>query len=136
MRMLYREINASDLRGATVADVLVNVEAFFEIVDGSEVIYSESCFPVAELARELARWVSTGEPQAPDFSFSSLSFEDPGAVRIIRGQSGWAVSSIFTPELQSDPISWGELAACIDKFIASVRRDVIKLGIVPDFIDP
>lgn len=29
MRVLYRGINAIDLRGSTVADYLVNIEAFF-----------------------------------------------------------------------------------------------------------
>ncbi|MEU3901295.1 hypothetical protein [Streptomyces sp. NPDC045251] len=133
--MLYREINASDLRGSTVADYLVNIEATFEVVDGREVIYSEPFFPVAELARELARWVSLGEVRAPDFFFSSLSFEESGAVRILRSQSGWTVGSMFTPEAKTAPVSWNGLAACIDEFIATVRRDVIELGFSPDLID-
>lgn len=136
MRMLYRDINANDLRGSTVADYLVDIEAFFEVVDGREVIYSEPYFPVAELARELARWMPLGESRAPDFHFSSLSFEDPGAVMIIRGEAGWTVGSMFTPEVKSAPVPWDGLTACIADFISDVRRDVLGLGISPDFLDP
>jgi hypothetical protein len=135
MRMLYREIGASDLRGSTIADYLVNIEAFFEVVDGREVIYSEMDFPVDELARELTRWVQIGEMRAPDFSFSSLSFEEPGAITVARGQSGWRVGSIFTPDMESAPVSWSELTACIGEFVESVRKDVLALGINPGFME-
>ncbi|MFE9649904.1 hypothetical protein ACFYO0_38500 [Streptomyces sp. NPDC006365] len=134
--MLYRDFNANDLRGSTVADYLVNIEAFFEVVDGREVIYSEPCFPVAELARELARWLQLGESRAPDFHFSSLSFEDPGAVVILRGESGWTVGSMFTPEVKTAPIPWDGLVTCKGDFISDVWRDVQGLGISPDFLDP
>jgi hypothetical protein len=90
---------------------------------------------VAELARELGRWVALGEEQAPDFLFESLSFEEPGAVRILGSGSGWTVGSIFTPDVNSSPISWDEIVACVNEFVTSVRRDVLELGISPDFID-
>ncbi|MFD8540665.1 DUF7878 domain-containing protein [Streptomyces rubrogriseus] len=135
MKILYDAINANDLRGSTIADYLVNIEASIEVVDGRGVIYEEPYFPVAELARELARWVSLGEKQAPNFLFASLSFEEPGAVQILDSGSGWTVGSMFTPELKSSPVSWGEVAACIDTFVSNVRRDVLALGISPDFID-
>lgn len=134
MRMLYRDINARDLQGVTLADFLVNIEADFEVADDSEVIYSELSFPVAELARELARWISEGEPQASDFEFSSLSFENPGAVRILRRSSGWVVGSVFTPEVESSPIPWGELVTCISEFIVDVQQDLADLGINPEFV--
>lgn len=136
MRLVYRDINANDLRGATVADYLVNIEALFEVVDGRKVIYSEPYFPVAELARELARWLPLGESPAPDFYFTSLSFEDPGAVMILRGEAGWTVGTMFTPEVKSSPLPWDGLATCIGGFISDVRRDVLGLGISPDFLDP
>lgn len=131
MRMLYRDFNANDLSGSTIVDYLVNIEAFFEVVDGREVIYSEPYFPVAELARELVCWLPLGESRAPDFRFSSLSFEDPGAVMMLRRESGWTVGSMFTPEVKSSPISWSGLTACAGDFISDVRRDVLGLGISP-----
>lgn len=135
MRILYDAISASDLRGATIADYLVNIEASIEVVDGRDVIYEEPYFPVAELARELSRWVSLGEKQAPNFLFASLSFEAPGAVRILGSESGWTVGSMFTPDVKSSTVSWDEIAACINEFVTDVRQDVLELGISPDFID-
>ncbi|MEW2029579.1 hypothetical protein AB0901_03500 [Streptomyces roseifaciens] len=127
-------MSACDLQGETLSDFLVNLEADFEVIDGSEVIYSEPSFPVVELARELARWIPQGEAQASDFWFSSLSFEDAGAVRILRREAGWTVGSVFMPETQSTPISWGELLVCIEEFLASVRRDVTELGLSLDLV--
>jgi|SRR3954471_1781767 hypothetical protein len=132
MRMIYRDINVRDLQGETLADLLVNIEADFQVIDDSRVIYSESAFPVAELARELARWISLGEQQLSEFCFSSLSFEDPGSVRITPDPSGWVVRSMFTPEIESYPVSWLELVARISEFVADVKRDVAKLGIDPE----
>lgn len=39
MRLNYQNFNVDDLRGSTLADYLVNVEADFEIDKGSDVIY-------------------------------------------------------------------------------------------------
>ncbi|MCO6006447.1 hypothetical protein NE236_15790 [Actinoallomurus purpureus] len=134
MKMLYQDLNERDLKGRTLADLLVHIEADFQIIDGSEVIYSERSFPVAELARELAFWLSNNGDRKPDFHFSSLSFECPGAVKFIQTSIGWMAESMFVTGVQSSPIPWSELVVCIDEFIAAVRRDVSKLGIDPGFI--
>ncbi|WP_456302593.1 DUF7878 domain-containing protein [Streptomyces tendae] len=132
--MLYQGINARDLNGSTVADYLINIEAHFKVIDGSGTIYSESDFPVAELARELIRWVSVGESEATDFSFLSISFEEPGAVTVTRGPEGWSVGSMFTPEMKSEPVDWCALSSGIQKFVECVERDVAGMGIDPVFI--
>ncbi|GAA2289057.1 hypothetical protein GCM10010145_69200 [Streptomyces ruber] len=134
MRMKYRNFNADDLQGTTLADYLVNVEADFEIVDGGEVVYSELAFPVAELARELAHWVTPSEEGAEDFHFVSLSFEDPGAVKFVRGAEGWIVGSALTPDRESSPCSWRQLTAIIEEFVGNVRRDMEEIGIDPIFV--
>ncbi|WP_139275471.1 hypothetical protein [Mangrovactinospora gilvigrisea] len=134
--MIYSELNADDLRGCTIADYLISIEASFQVVDRSAVIYAEDCFPVAELARELGRWIASGEGAAGDFSFESLSFEDPGAVQISRAEPGWQVGSIFEPTTTSAPQSWAELEDRVGDFISNVRRDVLGLGIDPHFIGP
>ncbi|MFG3316953.1 hypothetical protein ACGF3J_02780 [Streptomyces sp. NPDC048171] len=136
MRMLYQGVNARDLRGSTVADYLVNIEAHFEVVDEGEVIYSELDFPVAELARELTLWISVGESDASDFSFSSISFEEPGAVVISRSPDGWEVGSMFTPTVKSEPIDWPTLSVSVEEFVARVQRDIAGMGIDPSFIRP
>ncbi|MQS09755.1 DUF7878 domain-containing protein [Streptomyces alkaliphilus] len=134
MRLEYREVNADDLVGSTVADYLVNIEAFFEVLDGGDTIYAEPCFPVTELARELFRWVSLEEEPTSDFYFSSLSFGEVGALTMSRELDGWVVSSIFTPEVKSSPRSWSELHSRIGEFIENVYRDVLRLGVSPDLI--
>ncbi|MEU1287898.1 hypothetical protein [Kitasatospora sp. NPDC005856] len=134
MQMSYTQISTSDLQGTTLADYLVNIEAEFTVTDAGEVIYTESCFPVAELARELLRWISPGEHQAADFLFASISFEDPGAVRIRHGLAGWTVGSMFTPDVDSAPLPWPDLVSAINEFATAVRRDLRTLGIDPAFI--
>lgn len=134
MEMRYWDINSRDLQGVTLADLLVNIEANFEVLDDCKVVYSERSFPVAELARELAHWIAKDESNATDFYFSSLSFEDSGVVRILRTSSGWAVGSVFTPGMQSTPISWLGLVAVVSDFVARVQRDVADLGFDPEFV--
>lgn len=51
-------VNADDLRGDALADLLVNGEADFRITDGCDVVYAETAFPIAELARELSCWLA------------------------------------------------------------------------------
>lgn len=134
MRLNYENFNADDLRGSTLADYLVNVEADFEIAEGSNIIYAEPAFPVAELARELIQWLSAAKQEAEDFCLASLSFEDPGAVRILYGPEGWLVGSALTPEKVSSPQSWQDLTAAIDEFIGQVRSDLGRLEVNADFV--
>ncbi|WP_049797282.1 hypothetical protein [Kribbella flavida] len=130
--MVHHDVSARDLQGQTLADYLVNIEADFEIIDGRQEVYSEPSFPVAELARELARWAAPGGSPPSPFQFSSLSFENPGAVTITPSSSGWVISSAFTPDRQSSPVSWAEVAACIHEFVDSVKVAVAQLGIDPE----
>ncbi|BAJ27802.1 MULTISPECIES: hypothetical protein [Kitasatospora] len=134
MRIDYHGINAADLRGSTIADYLVNIEADFELSDEAGVIYSEFAFPIAELARELARWIAQGEDVATDFSFSSLSFPEPGSVTITRSGSGWTAGSMFADDRTPAPVPWAVLARGIEGFVEDVRKDVAALGIDPSFI--
>lgn len=132
MQWKYENFNLADLQGTTLADYLVNVEADFEIVDGDDLIYDELAFPVAELAREISEWLSRAE--GADFNFESLSFEDPGAVRILSAPDGWIVGSALTPEKMSAPQSWRELSASINEFIWCVRRDLQRSGVDAEFV--
>jgi hypothetical protein len=133
----YSEIDLSDLRVNTLADFLVNMEADIEILDHERIIYSERSFPVVELARELAAWVAKGEEGGiADFSLSSMSFDVDGAIEITTSPSGWIIGSVFTPDLRSAPMSWGDLVEALSGFIARVRSDVHRLGFDPDKLVP
>ncbi|GAA2524082.1 DUF7878 domain-containing protein [Winogradskya humida] len=132
MEIAFRGIGAADLRGSTLADLLINVEADMEVRDGGEVLYAERLFPVAELARELKKW--KGEAFPGDFAFESLSFGQAGAVTISQESRGWVVGSVFVPGKRSGPVSWGELLVGLDEFIANVRLGVESLGFDADAI--
>lgn len=130
MIMTYSNLNSGDLRGLTVADYLISIEADFQICDGSLVVYEEPFFPVVELARSLHIWVLRGEGR--DFVLDSLSFEEPGAVTIVRGDSGWVFGSMFTPEVSSSEVGWSEVQECIVEFETRVWTDLAALGIEMD----
>jgi hypothetical protein len=132
MELIFQNLNAADLRGNTLADLLVNVEADLDVRDHGRVIYSERAFPVAELARELSRWRNSAPTPLEDFCFESLSFDEPGAVLVSREDpSGWTVGSLFSGR-RTSPVSWAELAAEIDCFVENVRNGIQSLGIDPD----
>ena len=54
MLLAYENLSAADLRGSTLADYLIAIEADFRMLDGETVIYEEPYFPVIELARALS----------------------------------------------------------------------------------
>jgi hypothetical protein len=126
----YSEIDLSELRGNTLADFLVNMEANIEVVDGDRIIYRELSFPVVELARELAAWMARedAEIDGSDFTFSSMSFDVDGAIEIKRLPSGWVIGSVFTPEVRSAPMPWEGLSNALNRFVGRVRSDVQRLG--------
>jgi hypothetical protein len=134
----YSEIDLSDLRVNTLADFLVNMEADIEVLDQDKIIYRELSFPVVELARELASWMARedAEKAVEEFSFPSISFDVDGAIEITRLPSGWVIGSVFTPEARSAPMSCGDLADALNKFVARVRSDVHRLGFDPDDLVP
>lgn len=120
------DIDDRDLRGSTLADYLIAIDADFEIREGDRIIYAEPRFPVVELARSLASWMTDGERD--DFAFESLSFEESGVVTITRTRVGWRLSSIFTPEVVSSDIYNSELDACIQEFIDRAATYLTERG--------
>lgn len=134
MRIEYTDLDFTDLRGETLADHLISVEASLFIRDGLEVVYEEPCFPVVELARSMSAWLEA-QPDA-DFVFESLSFESPGAVTLIRSSNGWVIGSRLTPHLRSSSRGWLTVERCVTDFIASVRTDLLKKRLDADKIVP
>lgn len=130
MLLAYENLSAADLRGSTLADYLIAIEADFRMLDGETVIYEEPYFPVIELARALSLWVARGCED--DFAFESMSYEEPGAVVIVRQQDGWTFGSRLTPEVASSVVLWAAIQDGIRRFIAQVRADLTRLGIDPE----
>jgi hypothetical protein len=137
MKIVLGDISATDLRGDTLADLLVNIESDIQLIDAGRVLYEERLFPVAELARELARWRTTSPSrQDPpnDFSFNSLSFDEPGAVTIRKIPAGWVVGTVLSPGTTSRPEPWSELSVELDEFIDQVGKGIRELGLNLDRI--
>jgi hypothetical protein len=127
MLLTYTELDAAELQGPTLADILVAIDADFRMLDGHRVLYQEPSFPVVELARSLLDWVSTPDP--PDYAFESMTFEEVGALTVTQSPAGWIFGSVFAPSLRSDPVAWDEVERCIRLLVDRVATDLVRLGI-------
>ncbi|MFH8405247.1 hypothetical protein ACH4FX_10785 [Streptomyces sp. NPDC018019] len=141
VRFAYQNVGAPDLRRrglqpetAPVGVLLVDIEADLVIQDGDRVVFAEKLFPVAELARALVSWLYRLDGERDDFAFDSMSYTDPGAVRIVRSAEGWQVGSVFEPDAWTAPVTWDVLVAEVKNFVGAVRRDLAAIGVRPDLI--
>lgn len=139
--LAYRNLGADDLarRGLTagsapVAVLLLDIEADLVISHDGCTVWSESSFPVAELARALALWLRLPDGERGDFTFESMAYDVSGAVRIAAADEGWQVGSVFAADVWSPPASWESLVPDLVAFIEAVRDDVAALGARPDVI--
>ncbi|TJZ57515.1 hypothetical protein FCH28_06100 [Streptomyces piniterrae] len=115
-----------------MAELLLSLEADLTISDDDHEIFSESDFPVAELAFHLSTWLNTAG-ESDDFELDSMS-ADPGLVRIVKHQDGWVVGSIFEPDSWTRPVDRQTLEAEVGNFVKSVRMGLSTIGIDPHFI--
>jgi hypothetical protein len=136
---LCRSLGAPDLsrRGliaesVPLAVLLVDIEADLVLRDGNQIVWSEERFPVAELARQLMRWLQDAD--GSDFEFDSMSYAETGAIRVVRSEGGWRVGSVFAPKAWTSPLPWDALAATVRAFVGEVRAGVMAIGIDPGFI--
>lgn len=132
MKIHYANLSADTPSGPTLAETLLSIEADPTIVDRGQEIFSETSFPVAELAYALCKWVSEADP-SEEFSFDSMS-ADPGLVNIVKRENGWSVTSAPAPGAAACPIGREALGKEIRRFSANVRTDISRLGIDPYFI--
>ncbi|MFE7107884.1 hypothetical protein ACFU98_22665 [Streptomyces sp. NPDC057575] len=132
MKIHYENLSADTPSGPTLAETLLSIEADLTIVDRGQEIFSETAFPVAELAYALCKWVSEAD-QSEEFSFDSMS-ADPGLVNIVMRENGWSVTSTSAPGAAARPIGREELGREIRRFTANVRTGISRLGIDPYFI--
>ncbi len=126
MRFEYVNISFDDLRGELLSDYLVAVDADLAITDDGREIYVEPYFPVVELARQLAGWVTSGH--RADFVFDSLSSDVAGLVTIASEAGGWVVFSALAPHVRSAPVSTADLDRCVGDFLEAVRQDLTARG--------
>ncbi|MGN8244765.1 hypothetical protein ACTHAM_001872 [Cellulomonas soli] len=127
MEMTYERLSGGDLRGRTLADLLVSLDARLRVVDGDEVVIDEPGFPVVELARDLSMWLD--DPDRGDFEFESMSYEGVGAIAIRRAAAGWEVSSSLVAGAVTKATEWATVARCCRHLIAKVEADLAALGL-------
>ncbi|MER5615069.1 hypothetical protein [Streptomyces sp. NPDC002215] len=132
MKIHFENLSADTPSGPTLAETLLSIEADLTIVDRGQEIFSETSFPVAELAYALCRWVSEAD-QGEEFSFDSMS-ADPGLVNIVKRENGWSVTSAPAPGAAACPIGREVLDREIRRFAEKVRTDISRLGVDPYFI--
>lgn len=141
VRLGYRNAGAPDvyrrgLRPERAHDgvLLVDIEADLVIRDGDRVVLAEEQFPVAELARALVGWLRRSDGERGDFVFDSMSYPEPGVVRMVESAEGWRGGSVFEPDAWTSPVTWDVLAAELGRFVAAVRGDVAEIGARPGLI--
>ncbi|WP_354697217.1 hypothetical protein DSM112329_02844 [Paraconexibacter sp. AEG42_29] len=122
MLLTYDRLDVSELRGTSVADYLVSVQADFRVVDNDRCVFEELAFPVVELARALLQWVN--DPQRVDFEFDSMSFEERGAVRVRSSARGWILGTVFEAADACTPADWPDVERSIRAFTAKVAADL------------
>ncbi|MCX4852079.1 hypothetical protein [Streptomyces sp. NBC_00893] len=132
MKIHYENLSVDSPSGPTLAETLLSIEADLTITDRGQEIFSESSFPVAELAYSLCKWVSEAD-ENEGFSFDSMS-ADPGLVNIARRENGWSVTSTLAPGASTCPIGREILEREIRRFMVNVRRDISHLGVDPYFL--
>ncbi|MFE7263845.1 hypothetical protein ACFU9B_17600 [Streptomyces sp. NPDC057592] len=132
MKIHYENLSADTPSGPTLAETLLSIEADLTIVDRGQEIFSETSFPVAELAYALCKWVGEAD-RSEEFSFDSMS-ADPGLLNIVKRENGWSVTSASTPGASACPVKREALGREISRFTANIRTDISRLGIDPYFI--
>ncbi|MDE3721687.1 hypothetical protein PWG71_09830 [Nocardiopsis sp. N85] len=121
LEFVRRNLTAPDLcrRGlppstAPLAVLLLDIEADFAVLDGDRAILAEQGFPVAEPARALTVLLNShGGGTTGDFVFESMSYAEPGAVRIVAFPDGWRVGSALEPDTWSVPLDQRTLTTVI-----------------------
>ncbi|MEV6553262.1 hypothetical protein AB0M57_31850 [Streptomyces sp. NPDC051597] len=135
MKFSYTNLHVGEPFGPTLAERLIEIEADLAIRDGKQLIFTDTNFPIGELAYHLSTWLTTpGERHG--FVLDTMS-TDPGWVLIEEREEGWTVGSIMEPGVWSTPTSWEKLSSEIRRFVRCVRTDIGLMGADPDCIpDP
>ncbi len=99
----------------------VGVEADFTVEVDGEVVYSETRFPVVELAASLRGWLKDADDEdSGDFEWDSMSTPERGWVWIRRTAGWWRVGSIHQDRAVVDTWSSTQIASAIDAFCSAV----------------
>jgi len=101
--------------------LLLGVEARFQLSVGSLIVLMEPNFCIVELRQWLQHWLDAGAED--DFSYTSIEADEPGLVTFRRlGLSDCAVGSSWS-RLPSEPVtSWSSVVQASTEYIRDVDR--------------
>ena len=105
---------------------LLNVAADFRLIVGNRILYSESHFPVVELAFQLISWVDRVTQSCEDFSYDSLDSTIPGLIRIMRGFEGWHLASAHQDFICESTFTLEQILRAVRDFISNIEEQVCK----------
>lgn len=103
-------------------DILVRTGVDLAIISEGQVIYSETDFPVVELAAALSEWIRRPLSPGRQFTFDSMSTPKPGWVWIRGDENGWFIGSTRSRAIDDHRISDQELLVAIRSFVNLTRR--------------
>lgn len=129
MHFKYDDFNVDPMRGHSISEYLVAIDATLWVIHEEKTILYDVAFPIAELANSLNSWLQDKERH--DFEFTSMSYEEIGTLRIQATGGQWVVSSIFTPQVQTPPLDLREVERACRTFISAVSTDLEEHGIDP-----
>ena len=102
-------------------DLLLGVEATFEIVVEDRLLYREGRLPVVELREQLVRRVRGGLTKREDFTYDRLESGELGFVWIRRdSEEGWRVGSVHQEYIEMAIRSDGQVSEAIARFAEEV----------------
>lgn len=119
-------------------DVLLGLNAHFELVTSRGILLSEPEFTVVEFAASLARWLRDGLPQNHDFAFESVEAEESGLVWFRRVDDGWRVGSVWQSIPDPEPKSLEEIRQAAEAFSRALLEDAQRqfgLDLTP-YVEP
>jgi hypothetical protein len=108
-------------------DLLLGINATFELCLNDTIVYQEPMFPIAELRAALLAWLSEHAIRHEDFEFESMESEERGLVWIRWADGkGWQVGSVLQRVDCSKLFSDQEIHEAVERFALEVERWVMS----------
>jgi hypothetical protein len=116
--------------------LLTDIVADLDITLNGMVAFSESAFPVVELAAAIGIWLRSPERQGWSFEFESVEAEESPLFEFREADMGWAFSSPWQKNGQDVRVPREIVVAALQDFVERTQVAVREIGFdVSDLID-
>lgn len=130
--MRAHTLTLPSLERVELVDVVANGEGRLVLKHDDAVILDEPLFPIVELGRDLARWLGTSRRES--YRFDSMSFEEPGSIRVSQVDSGWVICSDLADPDGIVPETWNSVRLSIEQFVNEVAGKLEEAGWDPTLV--